>query len=482
MLKYLFTFLVILTTAQAMAKTASEIKIVVASDTHLMAPELVISGGAAIDNYVARDMRMIALSDDIMGAWVQDVIARHPQLVLLTGDLTKDGERASHQRMAGHLSHLEQAGIKVLVIPGNHDISNPNAVLFDDASIRPAPTVTRDEFATIYADYGYRGTLRDTASLSYVVEPVDGLVVIGIDSNLDRDNRLTARGDSADVYHNGGRVAASTLQWIADRAGEAHAQGKQVMAMMHHHAVEHFDGEQSLLPRYVVENANALRSTLMASGVHNIFTGHLHVSDVARHIADGDSITEVATGSLITYPFAYREINVAPTGQVAIATHQLSASTLVPDLQALGREKIDQAAPHVIDMVANRLWKKLGQNGAKIASQLSLMGQGNASLPADEASLRKMLHQHFGDIASGALLAFCNGNENGDIVAQSQQRVNNLIAHVLPNADDNVRNFLCSALWERVEPMVRSLLEDKNQVGTPAERTVDDLTPTPFTL
>ena len=460
-----------------MAKTASEIKIVVASDTHLMAPELVIAGGAAIDNFVARDMRMIALSDELMQAWTEQVAALHPQLVLLTGDLTKDGERASHERMAEHLSRLNQAGIKALVIPGNHDISNPNAVSFDGARTVLAATVTRDEFAAIYADYGYRGNMRDTASLSYVAEPVDGLVVIGIDSNLDRDNRLTARGDSANVYNSGGLVPESTLRWIADRANEAQAQGKQVIAMMHHHAVEHFDGEQSLLPRYVVANADILRKTLMSAGVHNIFTGHLHVSDVARYIADNDSITEVATGSLITYPFAYRVLTCAD-GQLSVGTNYLQSTPSAADLQAQGRRKIEQAAPHILDMVANRLWKKLGQNGAKIASQLSMMGQGNVSLPADEAALREMLHQHFGDIASGALLAFCNGNENGDIVAQSQQRVTSLIAHVMPNADDNVRTFLCTALWERVEPVVRSLLEDKNQLGTPAERTVDDLNTT----
>ena len=116
----------ILSTLLAIETTAGTAldRIVIISDMHLLAPELV-TPGTAIDRADAGDTKMMAQSDDIMNALTDSIIALKPAIVLLAGDLTHNGERASHERMVQYLSRMASHGIQPLVIPGNHDCNNP---------------------------------------------------------------------------------------------------------------------------------------------------------------------------------------------------------------------------------------------------------------------------------------------------------------------------------------------------------------------
>lgn len=269
-MKTRFIVIMILSTLLALesaARIASE-RIVVISDTHLLSPELV-TPGSAIDHADASDSKMMAMSDDIMSAITDSIIDLKPAIVLLTGDMTHNGERASHERMTQYLERMKAHGIQALVIPGNHDCNNPYSRRFDGDKTVAVPTVTRDEFATIYRDYGYgKNSQRDPASLSYCCEPIKGVVVIGIDSNMDELNTLAARGDSADTYHNGGRIKPETLQWVIDHAVKARKQGKCVIAMMHHHLIPHFDQQDRLLANYIIKDHDEIAQKLMQAGIH----------------------------------------------------------------------------------------------------------------------------------------------------------------------------------------------------------------------
>ena len=105
---------------------------------------------------------------------------------------------------------------------------------------------------------------------------------------------------------------------------------------MHHHLIEHFDKEAQLLDKYVVADHENVRNELIDAGVHAILTGHLHLSDIARDYNNGDSITEVATGSLITYPFHYRTITI-DADHMSVTTHQLKSIASNPHLHADGK-------------------------------------------------------------------------------------------------------------------------------------------------
>ena len=463
------------------ARTTNE-HIVVISDTHLLAPELV-TPGRAIDRADAIETKMMAMSDEIMSALTDSIIDLKPSMVLITGDLTYNGERLSHERMAWHLDRMRQHGIQPLVIPGNHDCNNPYARRFNVDKTEPAATVTREEFAQIYSNYGYgEASQRDTASLSYCCEVLEGIVIIGIDSNMDEANTLTSRGDSADTYYNGGRIKPKTLQWVIDRANEARNQGKHVIAMMHHHLVPHFDKEEEFLGNYIVMDHSQVARKFMEAGIHDIFTGHLHVTDAAtmKNDAATDSIVEIATGSAICYPFALRMATLDPSeNSLTIDTRWLTATETCPTLREQGRQRIIAATPGMTAMLSNKAWDKMKGHMGQLKAMLE-MGGGKANLPETPQQAAQLVLRHFNEVLSRAMLAVVEGNEQEkdveSIITQAKEGIRAMIQEVAPDqADDLYDFFLTSVYPTKVEPLVRSLLEDRNAAHSLAESHIDDL-------
>ncbi len=277
---------------------SSAIKVVVLSDPHVMAPGLLKNEGTAWTTYLNGQRKMVdnskLLFDDMITRIKENI---NPELVLISGDLTKDGEQVSHEYVTSKLDELRAIGIKTLVIPGNHDRgSNSDAVYYDGESTTAATVATNEWFATQYANYGYGvSSEREGTTLTYACEPITGLVVIGIDSGTD------------------GNVSETTLNWVVEKATAARASGKKVIAMMHHPLIPHFTGVDNFVTTAVVGNYQTVRNALADAGIRVVFTGHFHTSDIAKDWnADlTREIYDVNTGSLISYPCDYREITMS---------------------------------------------------------------------------------------------------------------------------------------------------------------------------
>ena len=287
-------------------------KMVVLSDPHVMAPELLVSEGTAWTTYLNGQRKLVDYSQRLF----DDMIVRikrdlRPGLVLISGDLTKDGEQVSHEYVTSKLDELRAIGIKTLVIPGNHDRgSNSDAVYYDGESTTAATVATSEWFATQYANYGYGvSSEREGTTLTYACEPITGLVVIGIDSGTD------------------GNVSETTLNWVVEKATAARASGKKVIAMMHHPLIPHFSGVDNFVETAVVSNYETVRNTLADAGIRVVFTGHFHTSDIAmdKNADLSREIYDVNTGSLISYPCDYREVTLSnDLSELSITTEHMA--------------------------------------------------------------------------------------------------------------------------------------------------------------
>ncbi|MEJ7588599.1 MAG: metallophosphoesterase [Ferruginibacter sp.] len=283
------------------------LKIAIVSDIHYMHPSLLINGGAdgiAFQNYIAQDPKLVQYSDPIWRQVVSELKNEKPDILLVTGDITKDGEKIGHEAMAGFLTQLEKCGTKVLVIPGNHDINNAKAKLYDGNNDYPVAQTTPAAFANIYANFGYNAALsRDACSLSYVAQLKPGLRLIAIDAS-----KYEEYGPSGDVA--AGRIKPATLAWILEQIAIAKQHNIQVFAMMHHNLVEHYAGQATLDPGYVVDDWQNVAKSLMDAGLKIIFTGHYHANDISSYTQNGKEITDIETGSLVTAPIPYRIITL----------------------------------------------------------------------------------------------------------------------------------------------------------------------------
>ncbi|MDO9374379.1 MAG: metallophosphoesterase [Ferruginibacter sp.] len=288
-------------------KKNDHLKIAIVSDIHYMHPSLLINNGAAgaaFQTYLDQDPKLVQYSDPIFRNVLADIRNERPDIVLVPGDITKDGEKVSHVAVAGFLNQLRGDGVKVYVVPGNHDVNNAKAKIFDGENAYPVEMTSAADFANIYANHGYADAIaRDPNSLSYVVEPEPGFRIIGIDASKYEDY-----GPAGDVA--AGRIKPQTLTWILARLAEAKQQNITIFAMMHHNLIEHYAGQSQLDPGYVIDDWENVSHTLMNAGLKIIFTGHYHANDISSQTFNGNTLVDIQTGSLVTAPSPYRLITM----------------------------------------------------------------------------------------------------------------------------------------------------------------------------
>ena len=280
----------------------AHLKIAIVSDIHYMDPSLLknnAAAGTAFQAYLDADPKLIEFSDPIFRTVIAQLKSENPDILLIPGDLTKDGERVSHQTMALLLKQLTDAHIKVYVVPGNHDIKNPESATYDGDNAAPVPSVSAAEFSAIYASYGYGNALaKDPNSLSYVNQIYPGLWLLALDDCEYEDNK--------NIAIVAGRIKPETMTWALARLEEAKRRHITVFGMMHHNLIEHYSGQTQLDPGYVTENWESVSDQFMNAGISVFFTGHYHASDITKRTTGDKELYDIETGSLVTAPSPYR--------------------------------------------------------------------------------------------------------------------------------------------------------------------------------
>ena len=112
------------TAAAALEEQPDTLNIAVATDLHFLSSSLT-DHGSAFEKYITNsDGKTMEYSEELVDAFLSEVIAEKPHVLVLTGDLTYNGEKQSHVDLSRKLQAVEDAGIQVCVIPGNHDMNS----------------------------------------------------------------------------------------------------------------------------------------------------------------------------------------------------------------------------------------------------------------------------------------------------------------------------------------------------------------------
>ena len=116
------------------------LRIAVMSDLHYLSPDM-IAGTEDFEHALNSDRKLLKESSAILYEKFEQVRADKPDILLVSGDLTKDGEQECHAALAKQLQQLQQdiPGLKIYVINGNHDIRNYNAKNFNTPDGKAVP-------------------------------------------------------------------------------------------------------------------------------------------------------------------------------------------------------------------------------------------------------------------------------------------------------------------------------------------------------
>jgi 3',5'-cyclic AMP phosphodiesterase CpdA len=300
-------------------KTPS-LKMGILADPHYYDPSLGTSS-ADFQAALAGDRKMFSESKAIMESVAGQISAGDSEILLVAGDLTKDGCKFNHEKVAAYLAQIESSGKKVFVCPGNHDISNPHSYSYPDGAAKKSePNVSPAEFELIYADFGFNEAIaRDPNSLSYIAEPKKGIWIISIDA-CNYDNKF------AGMSRTGGKLAHATIDWINDKLDEAAQKDKKVFAFAHHGVVEHFPNMGLVYGDYLLADWKNITMQFARRGLNVIFTGHHHATDISHYAEGDDFMFDVQTGSSVTWVCPYRTADYnAEANTISIENHPIES-------------------------------------------------------------------------------------------------------------------------------------------------------------
>ena len=341
------------------ARPVDGLTIGVMSDPHYFPAEYQGTRAEDYQSQISGDLRLMGENEALTEAAVDQMIAddesgEHPlpSVLLVTGDLSSEGEQASHEGFAEQMTRLQEAGVTVLVIPGNHDLYNDSAMTFqDDTQVRDNGTgelyTTEAEFRDIYASMGYdeeatkaavddspiesieyyrpveNGQIADCqGGLSYVARLEGGVALVMIDTEV---YTTDFNGNSVAAGSGGGMMSDALRDWVKSEAAELTSEGYTIVAGVHHPVLDHQTTAETefVTDRVDVQsgeggtakdNANVIATELADAGIHYVFSGHMHENDVASYTtAAGNVIYDMETGGLCAYPSPYRYATITTT-------------------------------------------------------------------------------------------------------------------------------------------------------------------------
>ncbi|MBR0064781.1 MAG: metallophosphoesterase [Paludibacteraceae bacterium] len=429
-------------------------RIMVIADPHVI-PQTEIDKQADFDTYMKTQRKMLELSEPLWHALLDTALKYKPDLVLIPGDLTKDGEAASHDTVSAGIHRLEAAGIPTLVIPGNHDIPGAN-------------------WETLYSGT-FKNAVKDAGSHSFASEPLPGVTVLGIDGS---DGKASI-----------GKLSAATLAWIEEQADAAKAKGNTIIAMTHWQILEHFDGLASIEPASRFEKPDELRDLLMHHGVHLVLTGHFHVNGITTFRdttgLTQDSLVEITTGSPITYPCPYRWLTLAKDRKsISVTTEYITSLPGIDgDFNEYSREWMREHTTNLIPTLSRRLWKKIFDKwDEKIAPALDpfMAAFIKSTLPSTDEEQADVTKKWVGEPAINLYLFYSEASESRhpekgkELADAMREGVIGLLTEVVLMKD------LAEELYENelqadAEEPIQSLVEDKTLRSTAHADVTDDL-------
>lgn len=359
---------------------AAPVTLAVASDLHYVG-KAIEDGGELFTRAVEEegDGRQLNYIRPITDAFLAEVVKDKPDALILTGDLSFNGEKASHEELAEKLNKVVEAGVPVYVLPGNHDVNNYAASTYLGSERAATDFVTPEEFEELYQNCGFAAAdSRDSASMSYMVKLNEGVWLFMLDT------QLYYLHEPAYPYYVGGTVQNDTWTWLEKQLKKCREAGAVPLVAMHQNLAVH---SERFTTGYRLYDADRLAQLLADYGGQLAFTGHLHPQHIALWQGEeGQQVWDVASGSLAVWPYLSGRVTIDPDGAghasydyeatptdvTAWAAATGQTDPVFQDFSAFGRE---QFAQNSTSRGADKFVEAMGEEDAAVFRRV--MGEAN---------------------------------------------------------------------------------------------------------
>lgn len=288
----------------------SPLTVTVLTDTHYYSKENGTCGNA-YDTANSRSQKLLAESKEVLEKAFEQIVAdKSSDIVLISGDLTNNGELNAHKEFIEMLRELKSKGKQVYVITATHDYrKNGVADAYTDNKKIETPAALRDMLYDMYREFGPDQAIAvHRESMSYIIQLCDGYRLFA----LNDDSNLNGKSGFSD----------ECFQWISDRAKEAREENQFIIAMTHHPLIAPSPIYEIIGKGDMLGDYKERIEQLADIGVQFIFTGHTHIHNTSAYQSKkGNVLYDICTASPIGYPGAMRSVTFMPdSGTVDVST------------------------------------------------------------------------------------------------------------------------------------------------------------------
>ena len=267
-------------------------KLAFLSDIHYYSPSLGVSG-RAYELRAGADQKCLAESGAILRAATEKLKTEDIDAVVVSGDVSNDGERASHEEARQIFLDLNRVK-PVYLITSTHDwCTDGNARRFvGDETLHDVPTLDAPALDAFYKDFGKE---------ALVAEYTTGKGFHSRCFQVSPTLRLLAVNDDMDGEGGKSGYSEAHLAWMEAQIIAAKAAGNDVIATEHHLLLPNvsplINKGQSIGSQYEAA------ARLADAGLRLIFVGHSHFQRTSSFTSPaGNPITQVNVGSLTGWP------------------------------------------------------------------------------------------------------------------------------------------------------------------------------------
>ena len=208
------------------AKFVADDEIIIAhlTDTHYFPMGYGYLGGenTDFDKKVITSSKLTVESRLYVMEALEQIVEQSPEYLVVTGDLTTDGELQGHVEMANLLrqtqNRIRENGnedFQVFVTLGNHDVYNEEAFDYSqDGSARALPNVTRYDVTKIYSSLGYPDMTDDEIAEYY--NTLEDLVTTHCPYD---DNYVSGSSIDGVKFVNSATASTTDIEWIYKENG-----------------------------------------------------------------------------------------------------------------------------------------------------------------------------------------------------------------------------------------------------------------------
>lgn len=286
------------------------VRLIFATDLHFYAPDMVGDFELFTQELERGDGKVAQYSHEIVSTLIDTVLTERPDALLLGGDLTLNGEYESHRQLAEMLKPVHDAGIPVLVVPGNHDINNLGAFNYKESD--SCASIDEHGFRELYAPLGMDSAIsRDEESLSYLYALRNDVRLLMMDScDYDGFGRST------------GSISEKTVKWAEKQLKAARKAKAEVVSVTHHNLLKHsprFDEP------YILHDNKSFSDLLKRYNVKLNLTGHIHIQHILQ-AEEANGLSEAVTGAMLVSPHYYAALEIGADKNVSYEVKSLDVS------------------------------------------------------------------------------------------------------------------------------------------------------------